>query len=377
MKRYILNESVNVKRLFGLNEGKSAGVTERDIANAVAEVEAKYKVKQISGNSGTFCRIILCDNTDYYRDDPMFRSRLNRVDASFGSAGKASQVAMLCQKFPPYGDYIYSMAKMSRYIPDEDLTVRQAFMRDLSAKLDCMVWSEDIEAWEPLEDFIGTWYRGVEIDGVEADFDDAAIYANTVKPSAESGDLAKDVADIMRKYGGITYTELQDYIKTKGASYGAGMDPEYYNEWKRSVDKDDFNNSYVYVIVVNPCMSENSAAAVESDSYLMKRVSKLNGNSGTNGFDCLSLPTEYEYPCIFPTYQGCAGKDNSICNEISQKTGLMVESFRTKLDCNKKRSSCIGALNYWYRGVYIGGLFMDIASSYWDIGRNKVHGKIR
>lgn len=55
----------------------------------------------------------------------------------------------------------------------------------------------------------------------------------------------------------------------------------------------------------------------------------------------------------------------------------MVESFHNKLDCNKKRSSYIGALNYWYRGVYIGGLFMDIASSYWDIGRNKVHGKIR
>lgn len=377
MKRYILNESVNVKRLFGLNEGKNAGVTERDIANAVAEVEAKYKVKQISGNSGTFCRIILGDNPDYYRDDPMFRSRLNRVDASFGNAGKASQVAMICQKFPPYGDYIYSMAKMSRYIPDEDLMARQAFMRDLSAKLDCMVWSEDIEAWEPLEDFIGTWYRGVEIDGVEADFDDAAIYANTVKPSIEGGDLAKDVADIMRKYGGITYTEFQDYIKTKGANYGVGMDPQYYDVWKRTIDKDSFRADCA-VEVINPCMDESSAAAVESDGYLMKRINKLNRNSGTDSFECLSLPTEYEYPCIFPTYTSCGGRNDSVCIEISRKTGLMVETFRTELNRNRKRSSYIGALNYWYRGVYVGGLFFaDRYSSYWDISRNKVHGKIR
>lgn len=374
MKRYILNESVNVRRLFGLNEGKNAGVTERDIANAVAEVEAKYKVKQLSGNRGTFCRVAICNNPSYYRDDQMFRSRMDRVDASFGNAGKTIQVARVCQNMPSYGEFCYSSAKMSRYIPDEDLTVCQAFMRDLSAKLDCPVWSEEVEAWEPVEDFPGTWYRGVEIDGVEADFDDAAIYANTVKPSVESGDLAKEVADVMRKYGGITYTEFQDYIKTKGANYGVGMDPQYYDVWKRTITKDSFRANCP-VEVVNPCMDENSAAALRSDSHIMKRIDKLNGNSGTNGFECLSLPAGYEYPCIFPTYQSCGRRNDSVCVEISRKTGLMVETFDTQLNCNRKRSSYIGALNYWYRGVYVGGMFID--NSYWDISGNKVHGEIR
>lgn len=174
MKRYILNESVNVGRLFGLNESVKP-VTARDVETVFAEAaelyggmtfdEAMAKCKKEKRCAELFWSITLDDPDKIYDMDNDFDYIRDLIDRYKGGRGKTKQT--LYAYFNSGGvdlPNIYEMVDGSK---------NSQAAGYISEKLDCFVCLkiEDryVRQGSPLQNrykisgIIDAWYRGIPV----------------------------------------------------------------------------------------------------------------------------------------------------------------------------------------------------------------------
>lgn len=182
MKRYILNEGVNVRRLFGLNESAKP-VTVQDIKIAFDEaaklyggmtlVEAMTKCRKEKRYVERFWSIALDNPDEIYDMDDDFAYLRDLVDRYKGGKGKTKQTLYAYfNRGDVHWPDIYEMGDHSK---------ESQAARYISEKLDCYVciMTEDYDfgqgntpqnCYEGNSGIIDAWYRGIPV-GIIAEGD--------------------------------------------------------------------------------------------------------------------------------------------------------------------------------------------------------------
>lgn len=182
MKRYILNEGVNVKKLFGLNESAKP-VTGQDIKAAFEEAaklysgmtfdEAMAKCRKEKRYMERFWSIALDDPDEIYDMDDDFSYLRDLVDRYKGGKGKTKQTL--------YAYFNRGNVDWPNIYEMGDHSKESQAARYISERLDCFICIniEDYNFWQgntPMDCYegnsgiINSWYRGIPV-GIIAEED--------------------------------------------------------------------------------------------------------------------------------------------------------------------------------------------------------------
>lgn len=188
MKRYILNESVNVKRLFGLNEANMKNTLRKTMEEVVDPVNDAFKDAAVKYRGAFSSRRFTDDffytiemmETDAYRSTVTEYGHtlgeiIHGIDTERGTADRTEDIfKALYGKFSGYTG-IYNEVKTRIYFGNPEDAMAAA--KEVSEKLHCNVYVFYYEVKEYDEDEYplynidteAVFYDGREIDGITKD----------------------------------------------------------------------------------------------------------------------------------------------------------------------------------------------------------------